>query len=106
MGKSALKSHQRSAKHINSMEDAARCSLIKYVTHRESGEYVHSVPTQSPDLNTACKAHNAVTEAEILWALMVVTSYYSCNSFARTSELFRKMFSDSEVAKAFTCGES
>ncbi|XP_049270810.1 uncharacterized protein LOC125758087 [Rhipicephalus sanguineus] len=105
MGESALKSHQRSAKHIGNLKDAASSSLIKYVTPRESGESVRSVPTQSSDLNTACKAHDAATEAEILWALKVVTSHYSYSSSAHTSELFRKMFPDSEVAKAFTCGE-
>ena len=46
-----------------------------------------------------------VLHSEILWALKMVVSHYSFNSPKNTSELFTRMFPDSDVAKAFRCGE-
>lgn len=105
MGESALKSHKRSLKHSGSMKNAASSSITSYVTPRESGKSVRVVQTQSSDLNAACKAHDLATEAEILRAPKVVRCRYSYSSSAHTSDLFRRMFPDSEVAKAFTCEE-
>lgn len=44
-------------------------------------------------------------DAEILWTLKVITSHFSYRSSAHVNELFKKMFPDSQVAQAFTCGE-
>lgn len=62
-------------------------------------------PLQSPSLNNASKKHELVTGAEIFWTLKVVASHFSYLSSMQAGELFRWMFPDSEVAKAFSCGE-
>lgn len=65
---------------------------------------VEPVPS-SFDVSSVCQAYECVTDAEILWTLKVVTSHYSYNSSSHTGDLFRKMFPDSNIAKAFSCGE-
>ena len=41
---------------------------------------------------------------EILWALKAVSAHFSFNSCAHISELFTRLFPDSEIAKKITCG--
>ncbi|XP_077545839.1 uncharacterized protein LOC144158676 [Haemaphysalis longicornis] len=105
MGESALKSHQQSAKHNGNVKTVGGASLQSYVVPCASARPVTAVPTQPSDLNSAVKVHELVTDAEILWTLKVVTSHYSYSSSAHTNDLFKKMFLDSEIAKAFACGE-
>lgn len=81
MGESALKSHMKSAKHSGNMKTAAGSSM-NYVTPCLSDRSlpagsVPAAPAQSSDLTSACKAHELVTDAEILWTLKVITSHYS-----------------------------
>jgi len=45
-----------------------------------------------------------VLHAEVLWVLKVFTSSYSLNSCKDISNLFSKMFPDSQVAQFFSCG--
>ena len=47
-----------------------------------------------------------VNKAEIMWAVDVVLSKHSFRSSANKSELFTAMFSDSQVAKQFSCGKT
>lgn len=62
-------------------------------------------PLTSSDLSSPCKPHELVTDAEILWTLKVATSHYSYNSSSHTGKLFQRMFPESRIAKAFSCGE-
>lgn len=45
-------------------------------------------------------------EAEILYALKVVGSNYSFSSVEGCTDLFRRMFSDSNGSQEFTLGET
>ena len=45
-----------------------------------------------------------ILTTEILWALKAVSAHFSFNSCAHISELFTRMFPDSEIAKKITCG--
>ncbi|CAN7985972.1 unnamed protein product [Ixodes hexagonus] len=104
MGESALKSHMKSAKHAGVMKIAAKSSVLNYLAPSTSEQSTVPPLSQSPNLN-ACKTHELVTNAEVLWTLKVVTSHFSYRSSAQAGELFQRMFPDSEVAKAFSCGE-
>lgn len=44
--------------------------------------------------------------AEVLWILKTITDHHSYSSNEGISELFKVMFSDSEVASTFTCGKN
>ena len=46
-----------------------------------------------------------VLKAEKLWTMKLITSLYSFNSSKDTSQLFSAMFSDSQIARQFACGE-
>ena len=43
--------------------------------------------------------------AEILWVLHTITNHNSYNSIEQIDKLFARMFSDSDIAKGFSCGE-
>lgn len=105
MGESALKSHMKSAKHIGAIKMGQGSALKSYLTPVPTEQSTTASPLQSPSLNDASKTHELVTDAEILWTLKVVTSHFSYRSSSQAGELFRRMFPDSEVAKAFSCGE-
>ena len=44
----------------------------------------------------------AVTKAELLWAMKDISSRWSKNSAVVEGELFQRMFPDSEIAKQFS----
>ena len=50
--------------------------------------------------------NDQVLTAEMLWALKIVVSHYSCSSSAKTNCLFQKMFPDSQIARKFSCGST
>ncbi|XP_077484032.1 uncharacterized protein LOC144094048 [Amblyomma americanum] len=106
MGESAIKSHMRSAKHIANVQNGAQGNSIRnYVAATVSERPESAMPSVSSDLRHACGMNKLVTDAEVLWTLKVAASHYSYNSSSHTGELFQKMFPDSEIAKAFSCGE-
>ena len=45
-----------------------------------------------------------ILTTEIMWAFKAVSAHFSFNSCAPISELFTRMFPDSEIAKKITCG--
>ena len=100
----------KSAKH-NANVKAAVSNPIKNFLVPSVGESsvnptsVDPTQSQSSGLDGVCKKHELVTDAEILWTLKVTASHYSYKSCSQTSDLFRRMFPDSEVARAFSCGE-
>lgn len=69
VGESALRSHQPSAKHSANVKTAGGTSLQSYGVPCASARPVPAVPAQPLDLNSAIKAHELVTDAEILWTL-------------------------------------
>lgn len=48
---------------------------------------------------------NSVLTAEIYWALHVIDNHYSFKSCEKVSNLFCKMFPNSEIALKFICGD-
>lgn len=60
-----------------------------------------AVSFQAMDLDGACKSYDMVTDAETLW-----TRDYSYRSLAQAADLLRRMFPDSQLTKAFSCGEN
>lgn len=105
MGVSALKSHMKSAKHMEDMKATTAHSTVRsHFTTAVDKQHIEPTPSTS-DVSSLCKAHESVTDAEILWALKMVTSHYSYKSSAHTGDLIRQMFPDSEIAKAFSCSE-
>ena len=47
-----------------------------------------------------------VLNAEVLWALKILTSHYSQRSCEDTDKLFKNMFPDSQIAQNFQCGRT
>ena len=47
-----------------------------------------------------------VLNAEVLWALKILTSHYSQRSCEDTDKLFKNMFPDSQMAQNFQCGRT
>nr|XP_037269779.1 uncharacterized protein LOC119161427 [Rhipicephalus microplus] len=107
MGESALKSHMKSAKHVENMTATAAHSTVRSHFTAVEKQRVEPTPSSSTssDVSSLCKAHKSVVDAEILWTLKMVTVHYSYKSSAHTGDLFKKMFPDREIAKAFSCSE-
>ena len=55
---------------------------------------------------TKCIARGDVVNAEVLWAVKTVLSYFSANSSSSAGDLFRKMFPESQIAQRFNCGKT
>ena len=47
-------------------------------------------------------SNDAVTKAEVLWSLQIITKHQSYRSCDKLRELFQEMFSDSDIARSFT----
>lgn len=94
-----------SVKHSVNLKVAADNPMQNYLTPCVSGRAVEQVPSQTSNLNGACKMHDLVTGAEILWTLKVITSHYSYKSFSQTNELFKRMFPDSKRKSVLMWGE-
>uniref|UniRef100_A0A914WM39 Uncharacterized protein n=2 Tax=Plectus sambesii TaxID=2011161 RepID=A0A914WM39_9BILA len=92
MGKTAIKQHQEKPKHKeNAKAVATTRSLSNFMSSR-------SAPTTTDDKAAA---------AEGAWAFHVAThnQSFSSTDCCSSDALFRTMFSDSDVAKKFSCGQ-
>ncbi|KAH8034214.1 hypothetical protein HPB51_021884 [Rhipicephalus microplus] len=107
MGESTLKSHMKSAKHVENMTATTAHSTVRSHFTAVEKQRVEPTPSSSTssDVSSLCKAHKSVVDGEILWTLKMVTAHYSYKSSAHTGDLFKKMFPDREIAKAFSCSE-
>ena len=63
-----------------------------------------SVPGQQFSMK-AFTTNEIVVKAEILWSIKSMTAHFPFNASADKGDLFKKMFSDSEVASKFVCGK-
>ncbi|XP_070390112.1 uncharacterized protein [Dermacentor albipictus] len=112
MGESALKSHQKGAKHRSKTAAGEGCSSVASLVQARNltsaaplGTATTATSSRAATLEEDCRKHDSVIEAEILWTMKVVSSHYSYSSSGSISQLFQKMFPDSEVARSFTCSE-
>ena len=63
---------------------------------------VSTVPVSLP--STFLIISEEVLHAEVLWVIKVIISHYSFSSCRVISCLFSKIFSDSQIARSFSCG--
>uniref|UniRef100_A0A914X1D3 Uncharacterized protein n=1 Tax=Plectus sambesii TaxID=2011161 RepID=A0A914X1D3_9BILA len=92
MGKTAIVQHQEKPKHNENAKAAATTrSLSNFLSS-------HSAPTTTDDKTAA---------AEGAWAFHVAThnQSFSSTDCCSSDALFQTMFSDSDVAKKFSCGQ-
>ena len=126
MGKRALISHANGKKHkatesvrnksvgehmpLNRhWNNASRPCLENQGHHPCSSKEVQSSEPllhEAPPTISSFLAKDAALEAEILWSIKTVVDHYSCNSSEKTNLLFARMFSDSDIAKKFSCGKT
>jgi hypothetical protein len=58
------------------------------------------------DMKSLVINNDDITSAEIIWALEVVTGGMSLNSCSRSTEAFRRMFHDSQIAQRYSMGKT
>ncbi|XP_048580627.1 uncharacterized protein LOC116610226 [Nematostella vectensis] len=126
MGKQALISHAKGKKHLRRVAPSTQqLSLNSFVTvqkqeseqNSSAAERTMTVPPPPVDLSQVASSSDSskgtikkyvtkdeTLKAEVLWAIKVLMSHYSCNSSAGTDKLFSNMFPDSVIAKQFQCG--
>ena len=66
-------------------------------------EHTTDVTAASPPSSTLVSSDD-VLRTEVLWMLQVLTSSYLYNSSKNISNLFSKIFPDSQIAQYFSCG--
>ena len=125
MGIQAIKSHEKNKKHIkltsnsHNISDIFKAkattfcpSLEKSVsTNVSHTENLNDLDSQNASSNSAhistlntCIIKKEVTTAEILWALRIIINSGSYNSCKDDTLLFKRMFTDSSIAKNFALG--
>ena len=109
MGVASLLSHASGKKHSEIQMQRSRNTGTIFFGNSSTGE-VHETNKKgnlARKENKVQKTLNSVTVptgallAEVLWTLKVISSYCSLRSFLGLTELFRAMFSNSEIAKSF-----
>ena len=101
MGVSALESHASGKKHTDIVEKRSSGTGNLFF-HNTTVQPVqpHPAPTSTQTIECMVIPVSA-SYAEILWSLKVVMSHFSLRSCLELNELFKCMFSDSEIAKSF-----
>ena len=112
MSKRALDVHSKSKKHILNMKEFDKNSastlssflkrILKYLNENVYAKIsliIKSCSECAGSLDGEMDLNSAVTKAEILWTVNVITKYQSNNSSKHCSALFSVMFPDSEMAK-------
>ena len=107
---SQLLSHANGEKHKQKMpvvEESTIFSTMKNPPQQHqpstSQSLCHNQPSASRTLESSVLTRQ-VLEVEIRWALKCISSKYSKRSCDEIKYLFSIMFSDSQIAKKFTCG--
>lgn len=119
MGRRALISHASYKKHKSAVESLAKNAKLfsdsskPLKTEAANGESQEALQesqvTDEPRKNQSILkfiGKEEVLKAEILWALKLVASHSSYNSFKDAAEIFKLMFPDSEISKKVTLGSS
>ncbi|XP_042895142.1 uncharacterized protein [Parasteatoda tepidariorum] len=114
MGESALRSHNEGKKHKDLLKNLKASSLKNFVEHKQVLNIEQPVPSSSTSSisQEAVPSSSAVvnfgttdsTHAEIRWVLKCVENNYSFDSCQTIADLFKDMFSDSVIARSFSCG--
>ena len=125
MGKSAIKSHSKGKRHNEKLRTRNSMSTLYFQQSSSSNVIVEPldsvVSTTAMDIvvppiltndvqkqttipNLATKS--STTEAEILWTLKTLLSHNSYRSCENISDLFKRMFNDSIIAKSFSLGKT
>lgn len=121
MGIGAVKSHMKSKQHQQVLKEK-QSPLTQPITkfmgeNSKSSDTLREASAEQAQTSSAISTSNTaavpnvslvvsedVLHAEVLWVLKVIASHYSFNSSKDISQLFSKMFSDSQIAQSFSCG--
>ena len=101
MGKRALESHMQGVRHKQKTPVKSGC-IFKTVRKTTSDANVNTSATTSKVVNmlTLTMKNSEIITAEIYWALKVVQSNLSLNSWNDLNSLFWKMFPDCDCARS------
>ena len=105
MGVKALDAHAAGAKHIERLPK--KVSIVSLTQNKGVPEQqTGSAPSTKQCNISDMLEKDAVFKAELIWCLDVVQSKYSFRSSDSKSNQFACMFSDSKIAKDFSCGRT
>ena len=106
-GIESVKQHAKGVKHSQKVAPPSDNKTISF-TSTSSTQKDASSKTLVPVQTTIpiSVSNKQTTEAEIMWALEVLSCKYSYRSCETKSDLFCAMFPDSKIAQQFTCGKT
>ena len=118
MGKAALLSHAKGAKHLSLLSHHVKKGpkIDHYFIDSDTGSQSSSpstsiassgniIPTGSLSIQQFASGNKELS-AEVLWAINVVQKHQSFRSCEGIAALFSSMFPDSSIASKFTCSKS
>lgn len=111
MGEAALTSHAKGSRHRSAAASGATVTPISVLfataaTASATPSALLASANKQTTLNDGAVTKNDILTAEVMWALKVANSHFSFKSSEDVSQLFRRMFPDSQIAAQFACGES
>ena len=120
MGKAALTSHMEGARHQRRVRDSAKSVSItrSFASVEETSQVAPMTFTNDSvmegtgegraiqSLSDLWTLSKKVADAEISWALKCVSSHFSGSSNTGVNDLFKRMFSDSQIAANYSMSES
>lgn len=107
MGKNALFAHAEGQRHRELMRQQKSKITSFVMTEGGTGS---DRPTATTSKNVTMTVSDIATnsmdvlKAELLWTLQTAATHSSYNSNSNIEDYFRTMFSDSAIAKLFSCG--
>lgn len=118
MGRQAILSHERSAKHKKIIDGEKKQMKISQsfavpaksdkaeVSSPNAGIYREQDCASGSNILTNYVNREDVSIAEIIWGMKLVMSHSSYNSFKDAADIFKAMFPDSSIAKKVSLGSS
>ena len=103
MGMSALLSHQKGSRHIQLANHGNTMNAYLTPTKLKDSDRADKQPSSSAVSSLAVRSD--VMKAEIIWVLKVVSSHFSFNSCSYINDVFKLIFSDSDISSQFSCGK-
>lgn len=105
MGRMALESHMKSAKHLACPATTQRqAPILQFCAANPmlTSTVTSAATTQPGNIRALCGS-TPTLKAEVMWTLKMILDHHSYTSNENISKLFKVMFPDWEIAATFTC---
>ena len=106
-GIESIKQHAKGKKHSQRVILPSNNKTISFFSNKQdNSNKTESAPVPVQSIIPYSVSKQQTTEAEIMWALEVLSCKYSYRSCETKGYLFCSMFPESKIAQQFSCGKT